>query len=133
MSRAFAVTSVAAFALLNGAAGALAQPAPVSVYPLPNTNSALPQTQITFRGIPANSIGSVQVVGSSTGAHSGTIQADSDGDGGSFIPSQPFAPGETVNVVTGLNIVGGASGSFHFTIATQFGTINPITLPMVPA
>ena len=132
MSRAFAVTSVAAFALLNGAAGALAQPAPVSVYPLPGTNSALPQTQITFRGIPANEIGSVQVAGSSSGAHSGTIQADSDGDGGSFIPSQPFAPGETVTVITGLSIVNGSGGSFQFTIASPFGTISPIKLPMVP-
>jgi hypothetical protein len=132
ISRAFAVTLVAAFALLNGAAPAPAQPAPVSVYPLPGTNSALPQTQITFRGIPANEIGSVQVVGSSTGTHSGTIQADSDGDGGSFIPSQPFAPGETVTVNTGLNIVNGSGGSFHFTIATSFGTINPMKLPLVP-
>ena len=64
----------------------------VAVYPLPNSTASLPQTQITFRGIPASQIGSVQVVGSSTGAHSGTIQADSDGQGGSFVPSSPFAP-----------------------------------------
>ena len=45
-SRAFAVTSVAAFVLLIAAPAALAQPPAVSVYPSPNTSSALPQTQI---------------------------------------------------------------------------------------
>jgi hypothetical protein len=131
--RAFAVTIVAAFVLLIAAPGALAQPPAVSVFPSPNTSSALPQTQITFRGIPAGQIGSVQVVGSSSGAHSGSIQADSDGQGGSFIPSQPFAPGETVTVTTGLNVVGGTNGAFHFAVSTPFGTINPMKIPMVPA
>ena len=130
---AIAATFVAALVCLAGAAGAAAQPPAVSVFPIPNTTSALPQTQITFRGIPASQIGSVQVVGSSTGAHSGTIQADSDGQGASFIPSQPFAPGETVTVTTGLNVVGGSGGSFHFAIATPFGTIAPQKLPLVPA
>src|SRR5205807_8461683 len=115
------------------AAGALAQPPAVSVFSSPNTGSALPQTQITFRGIPAGQIGSVQVVGSSSGSHSGTIQSDSDGQGGSFIPSQPFAPGETVTVTTGLNVIGGTNGSYHFGIVVPFGTINPMKVPMVPA
>jgi hypothetical protein len=131
--RAAAATFVAAFVCLVGAAGALAQPPAVSVYPLPNTTSSLPQTQITFRGIPASQIGSIQVVGSSTGAHSGSIQADSDGQGGSFIPSQPFAAGETVTVTTGLNVVGGSGGAFHFAVATPFGAIPPQTLAQVPA
>lgn len=124
---------MAAFVLLIAAPGALAQPPAVSVFPSPNTSMALPQTQITFRGIPAGQIGSVQVVGSSSGSHSGTIQADSDGQGGSFIPNQPFAPGETVTVTTGLNVVGGTNGAFHFAVSTPFGTINPMPLPMVPA
>jgi hypothetical protein len=124
---------VAAFVSLAAAAGASAAAPAVSVYPLPGTSSSLPQTQITFRGIPASQIGSVQVVGSTSGAHSGSIQADSDGQGGSFIPSAAFAPGETVTVNTGLNVVGGTNGSWHFVIATPFGTINPMNLPMVPA
>lgn len=123
---------VAALASLVGAAGAAAQPA-VSVFPSPDTTSSLPQTQITFRGLPASQIGSVSVVGSSSGSHSGTIQADSDGQGGSFIPNQPFAPGETVTVTTRLDVVGGSGGSWHFAIATPFGSINPMNLPMVPA
>jgi len=118
--------------LLAAAPAALAQPA-VAVFPSPNTTSALPQTQITFRGIPAGQIGHLTVVGSSSGAHSGKIEGDSDGQGGSFIPSTPFTTGETVTVTTGLNVVGGTNGSFHFGIAVPFGTINPIKLPMVPA
>jgi arylsulfotransferase ASST len=133
MSRSVAVTAVTAFVCLVAAAGASAQPPAVAVYPLPNSTGSLPQTQITFRGIPASQIGSVQVVGSSTGAHSGTIQADSDGQGGSFVPSAPFAPGETVTVTTGLNVVGGTNGSFKFVVAVPFGAINPMKLPMVPA
>ena len=133
VSRAFAVTFVAAFVLLIVAPGALAQPPAVSVFPSPGTGSALPGTQITFRGVPASQIGSVQVVGSSTGAHTGTIQADSDGRGGSFVPSQPFAAGETVTVNTGLNVVGGSNGDFQFKVITPFGTINPMKLTMVPA
>ena len=132
MSRAFAVTVVAAFSLLAAAGSAIAQSA-VSVFPSPNTAYALPQAQITFRGIPASQIGSVQVVGSSSGTHSGTIQADSDGQGGSFIPNQPFNPGETVTVTTGLDVVGGSSGSWHFGVASPFGSINPMNLPMVSA
>src|SRR5438874_9482280 len=107
MGRTFAVTIVAAFASLLTCAGAVAQLV-VSVFPLPSSKSSLPQTQITFRGIPASQIGSVKVVGTSSGTHSGTVKADSDGQGGSFVPNQPFTPGETVTVTTGLNVVGGS-------------------------
>ena len=119
--------------LLVGAGTALAQAPAVAVFPSPSTTSAEPGTQITFRGIPASQIGHVSVVGSSSGAHGGTIEADSDGQGGSFIPSQPFSPGETVTVTTGLNVIGGTNGAFHFGVVVPFGTINPMKLPMVPA
>jgi len=132
VTRGVVVALAAASALLAAAPAALAQPA-VAVFPSPNTDSALPQTQITFRGIPASQIGQVTVVGSSSGAHSGTIQADSDGQGGSFIPSTPFTAGETVTVTTGLDVTGGTNGSFHFGIAVPFGSINPMKLPQVPA
>ena len=42
------------------------------------------------------------------------FEADSDGDGGSFIPAKPFAPGETVTVSTSLNIDGTGNGTFQF-------------------
>ncbi len=130
--RGVVVALVAGFALLAVAPAALAQPV-VAVFPSPGTSSALPQTQITFRGIPASQIGHITVAGSSSGNHSGSIEADSDGQGGSFIPSQPFTAGETVTVTTGLNVINGTNGSFHFAIASPFGTINPMKLPMVPA
>jgi hypothetical protein len=126
------VALVAAIALLAAAPAALAQPT-VAVFPSPGTSSALPQAQITFRGIPASQIGHITVTGSSSGNHTGSIEADSDGQGGSFIPSQPFTAGETVTVTTGLNVINGTNGAFHFAIATPFGTINPMKLPMVPA
>jgi hypothetical protein len=127
------VTLAVASAWLASAGSALAQPA-VNVFPSPGTNWNLPQQQITFRGIPASQIGQIQVTGSSSGAHSGKIEADSDGDGGSFIPNTPFTAGETVTVTTGLNIVGGTNGSFQFKIATPFGgAFTPLKLPMVPA
>jgi len=101
-----------------GAAAQTAQP-PVAVYPIAGTKYNLPATQIAFRGIPAAQLGQVTVVGSATGAHAGQIEADSDGDGGSFLPARPFKPGETVTVTTGLNIVGGSHGRFGFKIATD--------------
>ncbi|MDQ6816829.1 MAG: hypothetical protein M3018_05400, partial [Actinomycetota bacterium] len=84
----------------------------MSVFPSPGTKYNQPQTQITFRGIPASQIGQVTVLGSKSGTHTGTIGADSDGDGGSFLPSKPFAAGETVTVTTALNILRGNKGKF---------------------
>ncbi len=112
---------------------AAAQPnTPVSVYPSPGTSYNEPHQQIAFRGIPANEIGNVSVVGSLTGAHTGQIEADSDGDGGSFVPNQQFQNGETVTVSTSLNIVGGHNGSFTFKIEHPSWPIKPAALPVVP-
>lgn len=113
-------------------ATASAAPA-VSVFPTPGSRSALPGTQIVFRGVASASIGSVQVVGSRTGIHAGSVAADSDGQGGSFLPAKPFAAGETVTVTTGLNILGGRGGSFRFTIARPDGAIPPEQIPLVAA
>jgi Arylsulfotransferase (ASST) len=73
------------------------------------------------------------VVGSVSGAHTGTIEPDSDGDGGSFVPSTPFTPGETVTVSTGLNVTGGENGQFSFAIANPVGPIGYGALPLVRA
>jgi len=105
----------------------------VSVFPTPGSVAWLPQTQIVFRGIPAASIGQVQAVGSQSGAHSGRLEADSDGQGASFIPYQPFVPGEKVTVTSSLDILGASNGSFSFTVATPWGSISPATIPLVPA
>jgi hypothetical protein len=107
-------------------------PPPVYVFPIPNGHFASPASQLTFRGVPASQLGTISVIGSSSGVHTGTIAADSDGDGGSFIPSTPFTPGETVTVSTSLNIEGSGHGSYAFAVATPAGTIPPAKRPAAP-
>jgi Arylsulfotransferase (ASST) len=91
---------------------------PVYVFPIPGGRVGAPQTQLTFRGIPATAIGTITVTGSASGVHQGSLRGDSDGHGGSFMPSTPFTPGETVSVQTSLNIVGGHQGDYQFRVAT---------------
>ena len=62
-------------------------------------------------------LGSIRVVGSRTGLHVGQLEADSDGQGASFIPSTAFSPGETVTVTTSLNVLGATAGTFRFVVA----------------
>ncbi|MGH2868858.1 MAG: arylsulfotransferase family protein [Solirubrobacteraceae bacterium] len=104
-------------ASLWSAPGSSASSSAVDVFPTPGAQVATPSSQITFRGVPAASLGTIVVTGSSSGNHPGQIVADSDGRGGSFLPTSPFTAGEQVTVATGLNVVGGSGGSFHFTIA----------------
>ncbi len=115
-----ALTCALAFILLPGPAAAA--PA-VSVFPIPGSKLATPSTQIAFRGLPAGQLGAIIVTGSRSGLHAGRVLADSDGDGGSFVSSAPFTPGENVTVNTGLNILGAAAGTFRFTIATPDGSL----------
>jgi hypothetical protein len=135
---ALAGTALIGAALLASlsAAPALAASPTVSVFPIPGGMVASPQTQITFRGLPASRIGTIVVWGTHSGVHSGQVQADSDGNGGSFIPSTPFTPGETVWVKTSLNIAGAARhGTWHFVIATPSGNYPQgctIVAPRVP-
>ncbi len=89
----------------------------VSVFPLPGTPVASPETEVSFRGLPADRIGSVTVVGSTTGRHRGALAPHLDGVGASFVPRKPFAAGERVTVTTRLRIRGAVAGRFAFTIA----------------
>ena len=89
----------------------------VSVFPIPGARVAAPQTQISFRGVMSGHLGRVIVTGSRTGRHAGRVFADSDGQGASFLPTKPFAPGEVVTVKTKLHIPGTRDGTFHFAIA----------------
>jgi hypothetical protein len=68
----------------------------VTVSPLSGSRDATAQTQISFLGVPAREIGDVSVVGSQSATHSGRLLAYSQGNGASFVPSQPFAQGERV-------------------------------------
>jgi hypothetical protein len=98
-------------------------PTVVSVFPMPGDRVASPQTQIAFRGLPAGQLGKIVVTGSRSGRHAGRLLADSDGRGGSFVPTKPFAPGEMVSVRTGLRVRGARRGTFHFTVAVPAGQV----------
>ena len=111
------------------AAGSDAAAAAIDVFPIPGGHVAAPSTQITFRGVAVGRLGAIVVTGAESGVHAGRVLSDSDGMGGSFIPTQPFRPGEQVTVKTGLDIVGGSAGSFSFTIATPAGPLRA-GLPM---
>jgi hypothetical protein len=104
---------------------------PVSVFPIPGDRVASPQTQIAFRGISPRLIGRVVVSGSRSGRHAGRLEADSDGQGASFLPAKPFVPGELVTVRTRMNVGGARGGTFHFTVATPAGAIP--SMPLAPA
>ena len=92
----------------------------VTVSPLPGSRDASPQTQISFLGAPAADISVLSVTGTWTGAHTGHLAAYSQGDGASFLPSEPFAEGERV-IVRARAKLGGATRPLYdeFAIATQ--------------
>lgn len=104
----------------------------VDVFPSPNEHFATPRTQIAFRGVPAAQLGTVTVTGSVSGVHPGTVAADSDGHGGSFLPAKPFAFGEVVTVKTSLNVVGATDGTFAFQVDTPTGFPPFRPFPPVP-
>ncbi|HTU87386.1 MAG TPA: arylsulfotransferase family protein [Solirubrobacteraceae bacterium] len=103
----------------------------VTVFPIPGGRVASPQTQVVFRGISPGKIGRVVVTGSRSGRHTGRLEADSDGQGASFLPTKPFTPGEVVTVKTGLRVRGVRAGTFHFTVATPAGAVP--SMPLAPA
>jgi Arylsulfotransferase (ASST) len=70
----------------------------VDVSPAPETDTANPDTQISFLGVPAAKIHVVSVVGERSGAHAGRLEVYSQDDGASFVPDTPFDEGERVSV-----------------------------------
>jgi hypothetical protein len=105
----------------------------VSVFPIPGSAYNVPHAQITFRGVPASSLGPIVVTGSKSGPHAGTVVADSDGRGASFIPSTSFITGESVTVNTQLNVIDAHNGQFSFRIADTAPPLPPDPLPQIPA
>jgi len=97
----------------------------VSVYPSPNTKTASPTTQISFRNISPTTIsdGTVTVSGSKSGSHSGSWVADSDQKGASFYPTAKFAAGETVTVSTALPVCGTSGTTLKFGVAIRAGAL----------
>jgi hypothetical protein len=112
-------------------AGAFAAPAQVGIYPLPGSRVAPPGTQIAFRGVSAEKLRAVRVVGSSSGVHSGSVRAHSDSRGASFLPDKPFQPGESVTVTNGVKAHGAINGTFRFTVARP-ASIEHSPMPSAP-
>ena len=105
---------------------------PVSTFPIPGSQVAPTRAQLAFRGVPASQIGNITVTGSKSGVHAGTIEADSDGEGASFIPAKKFTPGETVTVVTTLNIRAASNGRYSFTVSDPLHPVH-IAAPLFAA
>lgn len=92
----------------------------LAVTPLPDSYDALPQTQISLLGAPMSALSHLTVKGSDSGSHRGRLEAYSQGDGASFMPSKGFQSGETVTV-RGQETAGGRPTpfAFHFVIARE--------------
>jgi hypothetical protein len=87
------------------------------VSPLPGSRDAPGRTQISFVGAPADQLKVTRVVGSHTGVHRGRLLAYSQGDGASFVPSQPFSEGERVTVHARLRRGAGNVGlTYQFSV-----------------
>ena len=95
--RAARTTAVAVSSALTGLG--LAAPArALTVSPLPGTPDASPVTQISFLGARPSDIHGVEVRGSSSGSHTGRLEAYASAPGASFLPSRRFTGGEHVSV-----------------------------------
>ena len=127
------VASAAATAgALTGTPGRAAQAGPVTVFPSPGTETASAHSQISFRGVAADQLGTVQVSGSRSGTIDGEIRAHSDGRGASFVPSERMRGGERITVRTGLTVRGASNGDFRYTIGRRPAPrqVNDGTLPL---
>jgi hypothetical protein len=91
----------------------------VDVSPEPETDTANPDTQISFLGVPATEISGVSVVGQNSGSHPGRLEAYSQGDGASFVPASPFDAGERVSVHA---VIGAKHVTFGFRVDTPYPT-----------
>jgi hypothetical protein len=95
----------------------------VDVSPAPGTDTANPNTQISFLGTNVANIRQVSVVGSRSGRHDGRVHGYSQGDGASFVPRKPFDSGEQVLVRAAIGAGdGGKRVSFGFRVDTPYPT-----------
>ena len=97
--------------------------APVTISPARGTPDANPETQISVLGPKRHDIKTVKATGSVTGPHAGQIRKYSDNRGASFLPSEPFAQGEQVEIE--IRIKGRSPIQSSFTVAV-LGVIPPI-------
>jgi hypothetical protein len=102
----------------------------VDVSPEPGSDTANPDTQISFLGTNAANIRQVSVTGSSSGTHNGHLAWYSQGDGASFVPTKAFVPGERVVVQAMLGVDGAERPvSFGFRVDTPYATASVPPFP----
>jgi hypothetical protein len=99
----------------------------VATFPAHDTWTASPETEISFRGVTAEELGPVQVVGSVTGGRTGILEPHGDGDGVSYLPDASFAPGEVVTVTADVALSPATGG------ALTFGVVRPLGVVRTPA
>ena len=101
-----------AWASTPAVAAAAAASTGLHVIPFPGTPDASPRSDIIFSSLSASQIISVMVKGSSSGVHTGHLEALPDGAGTAFVPDRHFAAGELVTVTATLSsaAAGTASG-----------------------
>ena len=127
-----ALAAIAAFWALAAHATLGATPSPsapaIVLSPLSGTPDADPASQISFLGAPASHLHGIVVTGSRSGTHAGHLRYYSTHTGGSFQPSRPFTPGETV-IVTASLVGYGAPVA----LGTKFTVSSPYTLTVPPS
>ena len=106
----------------------------VDVSPEPETDTANPDTQISFLGTNVTDIQGVSVTGSRSGSHDGHLYGYSQGGGGSFVPNKPFYPGERVEVRAVLGAGKDARPvAFDFRVDTPYPTASVPEFPNATA
>lgn len=105
---------ILAAALVVTLGGDEQEPSPVAVFPDHRVLAASPKTTVTLRGIAPDEVGDVTVTGRRSGPHEGEWRAHADDGGATFVPDEPFAAGERVNVNVGrpLAALGGGGRSW---------------------
>jgi hypothetical protein len=95
----------------------------IDVSPGPETGTANPGTAVSFLGTSVANIREVSVVGSASGEHRGRLRGYFQGDGASFVPQEPFDPGERVLVRA---VIGAGSAgrpiAYGFRVDTPYST-----------
>jgi hypothetical protein len=126
--RAFAVcaATLALIAIACAAPALASSHRKLTISPAPGTPDASPDTQISILGVKSQRIRSVRVTGASTGSHAGTLKHYSSGNGASFVPSEPFAEGEHVELV--VRVEGRKPIRRSFTIAHLGRILPPLNL-----
>jgi hypothetical protein len=106
----------------------------VSVSPQPASDAATPGTQISFLGVARGELSGISVRGSRSGIHAGTLEAYSQSDGASFVPSRPFVAGERVSVHALIGRPGARRpAAFAFGISTPMPSARIASFPNPPA